>query len=167
MEWVIGALIIWFLFFRSKGKKVQRLSRELIKENQALIENQQQIYNKYLASLPELQGDGSFSQEVVGELAYQETLNNFAEYLKKEHPGEDEILVLVELEPTNSFDKNAVRLEAASATVGYIPRQEAEQFGQELKTLGGKATCSAKFLFSDLGHHGLRLDVERPLRTKP
>lgn len=159
---VLGVLI-WFWLKRRK-KKDKWDGFEAAKRRLA---PQQAAYEKMLFGLPELTGDGSFSQEVVGEQAYKEALDLFGEFIQRYHPGQDEIWVLVELEPTNKFDKNAVRVEAGQTTVGYIPRTEAVAFGRELRELGGKARCNARFHWSPAdGKSSLSLDVIRPLQAK-
>ena len=76
-------------------------------------------------------------------------------------------MVMVELEPNNKYDPNAVRVDAGQATIGYIPREDAEEFGKELATLGGTATCSAKLYWSPGdGRSSITLDVLRPLELE-
>lgn len=162
MEWIAFALLVWFFYSRSKKKRekknFERARKSLAKE--------QQNYEDFMNSLPELLGDGSFSQEVRGEQAYKETIDMYGQYLEDYHPGEDEFYVMVELEPNNRYDKNAVRVDAGQATIGYIPREEAEGFGAELGIYGGRAKCTAKLYWSpDDGLSSVRLDIVRPLRT--
>ncbi len=121
-----------------------------------------------MLSLPSLKGDETFSQEIVGEQAYADDLYSFGTWLEQNHPGEDVIWVIVENEPDNIHDPNAVRVEAGKTTVGYIPRQQAEQFAIELATLGGKARCAARFHFDKYGDRSsITLDLVRPLAQYP
>ena len=121
-----------------------------------------------MLSLPSLKGDETFSQEIVGEQAYADDLYSFGTWLEQNHPGEDVIWVIVENEPDNIHDPNAVRVEAGKTTVGYIPRQQAEQFAIELATLGGKARCAARFYFDKYGDRSsITLDLVRPLEQYP
>ena len=173
MEFLIFAAL--FLFFWSRAnKKAQKKAAKIagdkwagFEENKLRLADRQAEYDRMLSALPELDGDETYSQEVVGEQAYKETLDLYGEFLQKFHDGEEQIWVLVELEPTNPYDKNAVRVEAGQATVGHIPRDQARQFGKELAALGGKARCSARFYWSpDDGLSSLTLDVVRPLQKK-
>lgn len=160
MEWVVFGLLFWFFYSRSKKKRAEKEFNKALRGQS----KEQKRYDDYLASLPALKGDGSFSQEIRGEQAYKETIDLFGQFLEDYHPGEDEILVMVELEPNNKYDSNAVRVEAGQATIGYIPREEAKQFGSELLDFGGRATCTAKLYWSpDDGRSSVRLDVVRPL----
>lgn len=163
MELFLFALLVWFFYYRRKRKQTRDKWSSLEKAKKRLAP-EQAAYDKMLMALPKLAGDGSFSQQVVGEKAYAEALNNYAEYLKHYHPGEDVVWAIVELQPDNPHDSNAVRVEIGQATVGYIPRDQAPQFGSELKALGGRASCDAKFVFARQGqYHSLLLDVVRPL----
>ena len=165
MEWLLVAVIIWWFLARNKKrKKASRLNWAEVERNKRLVADEQAEYNAHMESLPNLQGDGSFSQDVVGEAAYREILQNYSDYLERYHPGENELLVALELEPDNPYDENAVRVEGGKTTLGYIPRGEAKQLGDELRKFGGKATCTAYFHRSDQGLHWLTLDLVRPLR---
>ena len=160
MEWVIFALLFWFFFSRSKKRRAKK-DFERAKKSLA---KQQRRYENFMNSLPELVGDGSFSQEVRGEQAYKKTIDMYGKYLQDHHPGEDEFYVMVELEPKNKYDKNAVRVDAGQANIGHIPREEAADFRAELKVHGGRAKCTAKLYWSpEDGLSSVRLDIVRPL----
>jgi hypothetical protein len=161
LEYVIFALLLWFFIARSQKKKLKKAGKTLTRS----IAQEQARYDKYMNSLPTLKGDDSYSQEVRGEFAYKEMLDNFGGWLKDKHPGKDEIWVIVETEPNNIHDPNAVRIETGQETVGYIPREEALEFAKELKQFGGRARCSARFYWDEFGNKSsLTLDVVRPLR---
>ena len=163
MEWILFGLLFLFFYSRSKKKQAKKELTKAIKGQSRLQNN----YDNYLASLPSLKGDGSFSQEIRGEQAYAEAIDLFGQFLEDYHNGEDEILVMVEVEPDNKFDKNAVRVEAGQTTVGYIPREQALEFGNELLEFGGRATCTARLYWSpDDGKSSITLDVIRPLAVE-
>ena len=169
MEFLFFAAL--FLFFWARANKKKRLKAADkwagFEESKRKLAPEQAKYDRMLFGLPELVGDLSFSQDVGGEQAYKETLDLYGEYIEKYHPGEEEIWVLVELEPTNEYDENAVRVEAGQATVGYIPKAEAEQFGRELRSLGGKARANARFYWGqEGGRSSLTIDAVRPLKRK-
>ena len=161
MEWILFGLLVWFFYNRSKNKKWKRFEKEAAKQA-----GNQLKYERFMENLPALKGDGLFSQEIRGEQAYKDNIDIFGEYLERYHP-DGEFMVMVELEPTNKYDPNAVRVEAGYATLGYIPREEAEEFGIELAALGGRATCSASLYWSpDDGRSSITLDVMRPLELE-
>jgi hypothetical protein len=163
MEWVVFGLLFWFFYSRSKKKQAKKEFEKAVRGQSKI----QQRYDNYLASLPSLKGDGSFSQEIRGEQAYAEAIDLFGQFLEDYHNGEDEILVMVEVEPDNKFDRNAVRVEAGQTTVGYIPREQALEFGNELMEFGGRATCTARLYWSpDDGKSSISLDVVRPLAVE-
>ena len=58
-----------------------------------------------------------------------------------------------------------MRLEAGNAVIGFIPREDAGAFGNELKALGGTARASGRLDRNVDGTNTLSLDVIRPLRV--
>ena len=167
MEIIVFLLLIWLFarIFRKKSKgPVDKW--EAFEQAAKKSEKLQKRYDDYMMSLPELAGDGSYSQRIRGELAYRETLNNFGEWMGRYHPGKDEINVIVERIESKDGKEHSVRIEAGNAVIGFIPREIAGEFGNELKVLGGVARSSAKFKWSPHdGQSTVSLDVVRPLRT--
>lgn len=164
MEIIVFLILLWLVarLFRRRTKgpvdKWQRFEKEAAKQ-----QRQQQKYDSYMMSLPELKGDGSYSQKLRGEAAYKETLDLFGQWIERYHPGVDEINVIVEA-ITNKDGARQVRVEAGQAVVGFIPREEAASFHLELSALGGKARAGAKFHWSPQdGQSSIALDVVRPL----
>ena len=164
MEIIVFLLLVWFFarIFRKKTKqpfdKWQAFEKEAAKQEKA-----QQKYDNYMMSLPELRGDGSYSQPLRGEAAYKESLDLFGQWIERYHPGEDEINVIVEAITTKEGARQ-VRVEAGQAVVGFIPREVASDFHHELTALGGVARCGAKFHWSPGdGRSKIALDVVRPL----
>jgi hypothetical protein len=167
MEIIVFLLLVW-LFARifPKKRKGPVDKWEAFEEAARKNEKQQRRYDDYMMSLPELMGDGTYSQKIRGELAYRETLDNFGEWMERYHPGEDEINVIVERIVSKDGKEHSVRIEAGNAVIGFIPREIAGEFGNELKNLGGVARASAKFKWSPHnGQSSISLDVVRPLRT--
>jgi len=79
-------------------------------------------------------GHGEYAQEVVGESNYQPALRAIRE--SKDKPFHRARLVP---EDTNPYDNQAVRVDVAGKTVGYLPRADARRWR---KTAGPK-TCDA------------------------
>jgi hypothetical protein len=160
VEIIIFIGLVAFFWYRSNKKQQRKAATKFSSD----IAKEQKRYDDYMESLPSLVGDESFSQEVRGEQAYKEMLDNFGYWLEENHPGENVIWVILELEPENIHDPSAIRIETGQTTVGYIPREEAQAFRKELLAIGGKARCSAKFYFDPNGNRSsLTLDVVRPL----
>lgn len=166
MEIIVFLLLIWLFarIFRKKTKgPVDKW--EAFEQAAKKSEKLQKRYDNYMMSLPELAGDGSYSQRVRGELAYRETLDNFIEWLDRYHPGENEINVMLEIVEGKNGQEHAVRLEAGNAVIGFIPGEDAGAFGNELKALGGTARASGRLVRNVDGTNTLSLDVIRPLRV--
>jgi hypothetical protein len=67
---------------------------------------------------------GSYIQDVAGESFYFENIKK----LTKNRHGEIFVTATLVREPTNRFDRNAVRVEINGSPVGYIPKDEAVSF---------------------------------------
>lgn len=166
MEIIVFLLLFWLfsrLFRRRRKEPLDKWAafEEAARKN----EKQQRRYDNYMMSLPELAGDGTYSQRIRGELAYRDTLDNMGEWMERYHPGKDEINVIVERITSKDGKEHSVRIEAGNAVLGFIPREIAGKFGNELKELGGVARASAKFKWSPHdGQSTITLDVVRPLR---
>jgi hypothetical protein len=167
MEIVLFLLLFWFFsrILRGKKRKGPVDKWEAFEEVARKKEKLQQKYDKYMMSLPELAGDGSYSQPLRGEYAYRETLDSVVEWLDRYHPGKDEVNAIVEVVKSKDGAQSSVRVEAGDAVIGFIPRETAGEFAQELTALGGIARVGAKFDLSRTdGKHSISLDVVRPLR---
>lgn len=114
-----------------------------------------------------LAGRGDYDFEIVGEASYQENLARIAGTSPDgvEHYCE----AVLEHQPWNIHDANAVRVKISGLTVGYIRRREAPLV-KKLLGHGGAAHCSAVIVGGwnhgalDQGHYGVKLDVVWPLR---
>lgn len=167
MEIIVFLLLLWFFsrIFRGKKRKGPVDQWEAFEEAARKKEKLQERYDRYMMSLPELAGDGSYSQPLRGEYAYRETLENFGQWLDRYHPGKNEINAIVEVVKSKDGNQSSVRVEAGDAVIGFIPREIAGEFAKELEALGGVARAGAKFHWSrEDGHHSISLDVVRPLR---
>ena len=123
-----------------------------------------------LGSLAKLAGDeeDAYAWEIAGESHYQEHLEALCGGRK---PGGHalEVTGLLVREPENPHDANAIRVEIDGGTVGYIPRDDAEDFAEMLdemplavisvraKIVGGWEDARGQ------GHFGVRLDIAVPL----
>lgn len=112
--------------------------------------------------------DGSFPMEVVGESNYQPALVSICgSHTREGHDGEYE--AIIELEPSNRYDPNAVKVMIKGKTVGYLPREQAKRVGGQLDEAGSAAArCRARIRGGwrtnqyDEGDFGVRLGV--PMR---
>ena len=87
-------------------------------------------------SIPRITGDKSYRLEVAGERNY---LANFERIFgKRDDDGIDEnVDVLLVLEPNNPYDPNAVRVEIDGLTLGYLTRHSAPAFRAMLRSRYG------------------------------
>ena len=114
-------------------------------------------------------GDGEFDGDVRGESNYQVALEKIAGPRSDLAKRFSCHAVLIR-EPTNPFDPNAVRVEIQGMTVGYLPRDDAEEIGEFLLDEGGVAAvgrCNAIIVggwtrSSGDGSFGVKLDIDWP-----
>jgi hypothetical protein len=79
----------------------------------------------------DVNGPGEFLVPIVGESRY---LNAFEQLFgERDGSGIDRVVVAtLHAEPTNPHDRNAVRVEIAGLTVGYLERESAENLTSSL-----------------------------------
>jgi hypothetical protein len=155
MELLVIAGIVLFFYWRRQKKK-QRLTNDAFQNALG--------YANAINAAPDLQGDGSFSQEVVGESFYGKDFKKLETFIKQVDPGEDEVVCILVADPQNKHDKNAVRVMAGDLQLGHLPRETAAEVQSEIIELGGLAKVIGKVHFGT--HNSLRLDMVIPLKTK-
>jgi HIRAN domain len=112
--------------------------------------------------------------DVVGEQHYQEALEAVAAGRNAFGTRTRVLTVALVREPDNPYDANAVRVEAAEATVGHLSRDDAPRFHaiiDRLASAGSPATCRAMLTGGwdrgggDRGYMGLKVFTgRRPAR---
>lgn len=113
--------------------------------------------------------EGSHERDLVGEASYADGLRKLMRGSGVERRGEweaREVLVHLVREPTNKFDRNAVRADVDWTTVGYVPRDEVGDFGRIFEALGRDRlplTCRGRIIGKE-GRFGVKLLVTDPLR---
>lgn len=155
MEILIIAGIVLFFYWRRQKKK-QRLTVDAFQNALG--------YANAINAAPYLKGDGSFSQEVVGESFYGKDFKRLESYIKQVDPGEDEVVCILVADPKNKHDKNAVRVMAGDLQLGHLPREIAAEVQSEIIDYGGLVKVTGKVHFGQ--HNSMRLDMLIPLETK-
>lgn len=119
----------------------------------------------------ELRGNGAFALEVVGESNYQSNLETICG-ARTEAGAKLEIEASLIMEDNNPKDKNAVRVEINNLQVGYLGRQVAPLYREQLRQAGHPkaiGTCRAKVRggwikkSGDVASYGVWLDI--PVET--
>lgn len=155
MELLIIAGIVLFFYWRRQKKK-QRQTADAFQNALG--------YANAINAAPYLKGDGSFSQEVVGESFYGKDFKRLESYIKQVDPGEDEVVCILVANPQNKHDKNAVRVMAGDLQLGHLPREIAAEVQSEIIDHGGLVKVTGKVHFGK--HNSMRLDMLIPLETK-
>jgi len=107
---VIAALLVLWLIFRQRGQK-----RESIK-------SQHPAHH--------WTDNGNFDFEVVGESSYQPALKKIA------NSATENLTALLVPEPDNAHDKLAVAVYISALKVGYLSRDDAQDFHERLRDKG-------------------------------
>jgi hypothetical protein len=118
-------------------------------------------------SVIEIPGPGKYAVNVVGVSQYQDALERVCGGRSEESA---ERIVKADLVPedANPHDENAVRVDIAGSTAGYLSRDNARHFRKNLSeagVAGMTVRCSAKIVGGwdkgprDRGHFGVRLDL--------
>jgi HIRAN domain len=95
----------------------------------------QEIKPKPLTGSVVIDCEGEFLLEIAGAQHHQKQL---AELVGNQLIPSSGLFALCQLarEPTNEFDSNAVKVSICSKKVGYLPRDDAEEFQETLKENG-------------------------------
>ena len=80
--------------------------------------------------------DIDYTFEVVGESFQRDHLVQLVKKHKAIEIGEIHTTAVLELEPTNDFDPNAVKVLVEGLQVGYIPKSLSETATEHIKSLG-------------------------------
>ncbi len=114
-----------------------------------------------------LPGPGTFEIDIVGESNYQSALEAICGGRTVESAQHTTEAVLY-LEDSNPHDNQAVRVDIAGRTVGYLSRRTARAYRKQLKKLGQPRTvfkCDAMVVGgwdrspTNQGHFGVVLDL--------
>jgi hypothetical protein len=108
------------------------------------------------------------SREVVGESNYKREISKAV----GGRDGEHQLRALLQREPTNKFDPNAIRVVINGATVGYVPRAETSDLQsllQRAESQGLSIVVPARVYWSsqDGGMGSVSYDLEDPALAWP
>jgi hypothetical protein len=109
--------------------------------------------------------EGSFPMEAVGESNYQSALQAICgPHTRDGHDAEFE--AIIEREPSNAYDSNAVMVLIKGKKVGYLPREQAERVAGQMASKDIMAArCRARIRGGwrtnqhDEGDFGVRLAI--------
>ena len=115
----------------------------------------------------DIPGQGKFSFDIVGESNYQDTLDQLAKQKKQRN---EPLVYKASLlyESDNPYDENAVKVEIDRMIVGYLNRENAKYYRDQMTELGYEGyvvRCDAKIVGGwqdhrgQKAHYGVRLDM--------
>ena len=101
-----------------------------------------------------------YTFETVGEQAYQENLRKIAG-AKSEQSKFIEVMARVLSEPSNQFDKHAIKVEINGLTVGYLSKEDARQLAGKIIDTNVAAVINGGWLDEeDEGSYGVKLAIQ-------
>ena len=122
-----------------------------------------------------LAGSEEYGFDIVGESNYQRALSDICGG-RSEDGADHDCEALLQPEPTNPHDKNAVQVFIEDRLVGYLSRDAAANYHAEMRRLGhrdGKSVCDAVIRGGwkgrrgrGDGHFGVKLDLDWPFRPE-
>jgi hypothetical protein len=111
-----------------------------------------------------LRGRGWGGQSVVGESHYEKALRKLAGH----GTGERDIIATLQPDPGNRYDPNAVKVLIDGEQVGFLPKEDAPDYGpllSEVARRGGTAAAAGRLWWSadpDWFNASVSLDVHEP-----
>jgi|SRR6185312_16324868 len=114
-----------------------------------------------------LHGTGKYEFDIVGELQYQSALESICGG-RTEEGAQKHAEAHLYLEDANPYDNKAVRVDIDGMTVGYLSRENARSYREQLTQLGLPnliGVCNALIVggwrrsSSDEGYFGVKLDL--------
>lgn len=119
------------------------------------------------SKLEELDGDGSYSFDIVGEASYQANLEKIVG-ARDEKGARLKKQAIVWLENDNEYDKKAVCVDIDNKTVGYFSKADAKAFRKYIKSEGIKGDewkvdaiiIGGKKRDDEWLNYGVKLDLE-------
>ena len=124
--------------------------------------SEQAQYEAFIAQLPKLAGDGTFSLVADTATGDRFALEAFTKYLDIMHEGEQVLTAMLIAEVGNTPPFLAVEL--SQAHVGLITPKDSEPILTAIAKTSGKVSCSAKLRRLNYGDtYQLLLDVKLPV----
>ena len=120
------------------------------------------LSKKHSGSASNAQG-APYTYDIVGEASYQNNLIKIAGK-KEEESKFYECSAKVISEPTNKYDKDAVKVEINGLTVGYLSRAEAQRLAGKRINKTVPAVINGGWSDGDsTGHYGVKLAINSVL----
>jgi len=88
----------------------------------------------------------SLQGKVAGVSHYQDALWKIAGGDPEDGPEDTFHDAVIEPEPTNKFDKGALKVTIDGLLIGYIPKDDQREVAPRVKAAGGKLAAPAEFI---------------------
>lgn len=163
MWWIILIIIVIVGFILFKNMKLQKTENS----NEFDMPSRSPFKTNPIAYV-NLQPNNEYDFEIVGEASYQNNLASIAGP-KASQSKELYLEAIIEAEPNNQYDKNAIRVSIDNKIVGYFDRETAKEFKREYQRKGfsDKTTFKANAVVvggwkdkNSQGSYGVKLDID-------
>ena len=169
---IVLALLATAAYFAVRARQERR--RDNLIYEQAILDAREEYapnqdeYDKWVTSLPQVYGPGTFNVRINSMEAEPGVIEAYAEYLERLHTLKQEFFVVLERETNNPRHKHAIRVEVSQATCGYLHDAANEEICSELEQVGGQAACLARMKKNEFtGQYFVYLDLDLPLVIDP
>ena len=147
-----------------RRRELEQNYRRELKRAQREYAEEQAEHDKYVLSLPRLEGDGRFLQEVDTTYGDDFALDSYSTYLEVMHEPGQHFTVVLEYQPGE--EEGSVLVAGGGATLGHIPYDQEDYLCDFLEELDGEVTCNAQLTKLVSGGYDLYLDIAIPVRLE-
>lgn len=150
--WILGLVVIFVIIWAVL--KAQ--------ENHKNKVDAQLLSNLMSSRSPTQKRSSGYNFDIVGEQAYQRNLKKIAGS-KQEESKFHECTAQVSSEPSNPYDKNAIKVEINGLLVGYLSRGNASQLAGKRIKKSVPAVINGGWKDDDTeGNYGVKLAINNP-----
>ena len=145
--------------YKDRRTELEGDYRTALRDSQQQHAGDQADYEKYMRSLPNLVGDGSYTLVADTSTGDRFALESFTQYLDIMQKGEPGVAALLTIDLMG--DPDFINIELSQAHVGTLLVAEQLLLAEAIRQAGGAVTCDAKLVrlkYSD--SYQLLLDVK-------
>jgi hypothetical protein len=151
--------------YKDKRTELEGDYRTALRDSQQQHAGEQADYEKYMRSLPNLVGDGSYTLVADTSTGDRFALESFTQYLDIMQKGEPGVAALLKIDVFENPD--AVEVELSGAHVAILSVADQQDLAEAIRLAGGAVTCDARLTRLKYGDtYQLLLDVKLPIEIE-
>ena len=145
--------------YKDKRTELEGDYRTALRDSQQQHAGEQADYEKYMRSLPNLVGDGSYTLVADTSTGDRFALESFTQYLDIIQKGEPGVAALLTIDLLGTPE--TINIELSQAHVGTLLVAEQQLLAEAIRQAGGAVTCDARIARLKYGDtYQLLLDVK-------